>query len=624
MSRLLIAIIAVPLVLVLAAAILIPMLLDKEKILELAAQEVKKQTGATLSVSGNVDLTIFPTLGISLGEVSLDMPDEQQPSLQARGLDIAVQVLPLLSKNVAIDGISLDGVVIRMVSAPEPEPLDTSSMSDEELQAFYARRQAAREEAGKASGAESALAVPLALNVQQLSITDSRLEMTELGGETTVIELLRLEGRDLNLEGRAMPLEADIRLPGDTPMEIDLKGSVVVNPQTQIVGLETLDVEIRGAVADTLTLKTSGELDLGRQVADLKLNAEIGETRAEGQLRYASFESPQIDTQLRMNLFNPAIFAIAGPEAAATESGSDSDSAEPDDIPLPLDAIRVMDTRASLSIDQLVFEPHVVHQLEAKLRVADGNAQLSKVSGQVHGGTLAMTAKLNAKQSLARLSTQGGLTGVDFAQALEAAGSEPVLTGRADLNWKLQGKGNSSNALTQSIAGPIELVAHDAVLIDMGIEQMMCEAVALVNQESLSAQFPENSAFEALSIDIMLGEGKASLAPLRAQLGSISLNGTGAMDLSSQQFDTRFAARLSAGLGELDPACRVNDRITAIDWPVNCKGSVTGEPGDWCSVDSGEIIEDLATQEVKRKASKEVEKKFGKEAGDLLKGLLGN
>jgi uncharacterized protein involved in outer membrane biogenesis len=532
--------------------------------------------------------------------------------------------MPLLSREVAIDGISLDGVVIKMVTEPDPEPLDTSKMSDEELKAFYAKRKAAREEARKSGGTDSALAVPLALNVQKLTVSDSRLELTEAGGETTVIELLRLEGRDLNLAGRAMPLEAEIRLPGEELMEITLTGSAVVNPETQIVGLESLDVEVRGALPDTITLKTSGELDIGRQVADLNLHAEIGETRAEGQLRYAKFESPQIDTQLQMNLFNPALFAIAGPEAAAAESGGDKDTDEPDDIPLPLDAIRVMDTRANLSIDKLVFEPHVVHNLKAKLRVINGNVQLPKVTGQIHSGELDMKGSLIARHAIARLNSQGSLKGVDIAQVLAAVESEPVLTGSADLNWKLHGRGNSSNALTQSMTGPIKLVAHDAVLVDMGVEQMICEAVALVNQESLSATFPNSSAFQALAIDIKLGEGKANLAPLRAQLGAINLKGTGALDLSSQEFDTRFTARLSTGMEQMDPACRVNDRITSIDWPVNCRGNITGEPGEWCAVDSGDIIEDLATQEVKRKATKEIERKLGKEAGDVLKGLFGN
>ena len=95
------------------------------------------------------------------------------------------------------------------------------------------------------------------------------------------------------------------------------------------------------------------------------------------------------------------------------------------------------------------------------------------------------------------------------------------------------------------------------------------------------------------------------------------------MDIDSLDFNTTFTAKLSPGLKKLDPACRVNERITAIDWPVNCRGNANGDPADWCGVDSEQIIQDMAGNELKRKAEKEVEDRFGEEAGDLLKGLLG-
>ncbi len=139
---------------------------------------------------------------------------------------------------------------------------------------------------------------------------------------------------------------------------------------------------------------------------------------------------------------------------------------------------------------------------------------------------------------------------------------------------------------------------------------------------SLAADFPNSSAFEELSVKINLGKGKAKLQPLKAKFPDIRLSGKGTLDIVTMDFDTNFAAKLSPGLAKLDPACRVNDSITAIEWPVSCKGNVTGEPGDWCSVDTADIIEDLAGNELKRKAQKEVEKKYGEQAGSLLRGLL--
>ena len=46
----------------------------------------------------------------------------------------------------------------------------------------------------------------------------------------------------------------------------------------------------------------------------------------------------------------------------------------------------------------------------------------------------------------------------------------------------------------------------------------------------------------------------------------------------------------------------------AIDWPVDCKGNIDGEPAKWCRVDTKEIVEDLGENEVRRK----LEKKAGK------------
>ena len=328
----------------------------------MAAVKVQQQTGATLEVAGDADLSIFPTLGLNLGQVALEMPGEEASSLSARSLQIGVRLLPLLSKQVEIETIYLDGVAIRMVSEPAPPPVDTSKFNDEQLSRFYQEREAAIAAAGEAASANNVLAVPLALEVDHLKISDSRLELSEAGGETQVIDIASVDMRGLNLEGRPVPVKAALSLAGDDPIALDLGGSVLVNQATQVLNLENLDVKVSGALAVPVSLKLSGQVDINRQVADLNLVAKIQDTRAEGQLRYASFESPQIDTQLHLNQFTPALLALAGPEAAATQA-NETEQAEDEDVPLPLDAIRVMDTRANLTIDQVVCQNHGISSL---------------------------------------------------------------------------------------------------------------------------------------------------------------------------------------------------------------------------------------------------------------------
>ena len=85
------------------------------------------------------------------------------------GLDAA-----LISGTVEIDRLAVDGLYARMVSAPEAERVDTSGMNDRELDAFYAARREMPDQAASSAGA--ALALPLALNVGELLLSDARFE----------------------------------------------------------------------------------------------------------------------------------------------------------------------------------------------------------------------------------------------------------------------------------------------------------------------------------------------------------------------------------------------------------------------------------------------------------------
>jgi uncharacterized protein involved in outer membrane biogenesis len=223
-----------------------------------------------------------------------------------------------------------------------------------------------------------------------------------------------------------------------------------------------------------------------------------------------------------------------------------------------------------------------------------------------------MTASFNARLSSAKLDTRGGLTGLDVATALAALESEPAMTGKASLDWTLRGGGDTVNELVRSLAGPIKLTTRQIVLKELALEKMFCQAVALANQEALQTEFPGDSAVTDLSADVRLAEGQARLNPLRIDLNGVSLRGKGSIDLLSREFKANFNARISPALGELDPACRIDERYTEIEWPVRCKGSTQGDPGDWCAVDTGDILEQLAKGEAKRKIEKEAGKLLDK------------
>lgn len=612
MRRTLLYLIVVPILLIIAAALLIPLLVDEDQLLELAVDTLQERTGAQLTVAGEASLDIFPGIALKMTEAELALPGEGQPDLSARSLAIGVKLWPLLSGNLEIEDLALEGLLVNIPPAPRQPSIDTSEMSDAELDAYYAARREALKEAGNDGGAT--LALPLALEVKELSVTGSRVVLLASGnGRPTVIDIRSLEASDLNLDGRPVPLALSLSLPGDNgdePIELELETRFTLDSDSQQLQLSALEATLAGATGEVIHLGAEGSANLQRMAADLELALEIGPARGEGTLRYASFESPQIDASLHFNQLSPALLALAGTETADDDTaGEDEDGG---DEPLPLNALRNIDTRAALQVDKALIDGHEIHDLQARLRAVDGVINIRRFSGRVHGGTLELTATLDAKHNRAGLETRGKLEGVDLPQLLAALEADPVATGQVSLDWELGGNGSTPNQLRDSLEGPIGLHTADLVLKEVGVERMFCGAVALVNRESLAAELSRDSAFEALTADLQLAEGKARLAPLRAELKYIALAGTGEVDLSSLAFDADFAARLDPGLAELDPACRVNERYTAIDWPLECKGQLDGDPGEWCSVDSGEIIEDLTRNEVERKVQEKAGKLFDK------------
>jgi uncharacterized protein involved in outer membrane biogenesis len=606
--------------LVIAAALLIPMLVNEQELIELAARKVESQSGVKIAVTGDASLSLFPKVALTTSGVTVQMPDNGA-RIEANYLQAGVALLPLLRSSVEMDSITVDGVTITTVAedaeAARVAELDTSNLSPAELDAFYAAREQARE-AGAAQARLEAAAAPLALEVGELTLREVKLRTVDDNGELiSELEIRFFTALDLNTAGRPVPLSAQISLTGadaGPPIMVTLEGQARIDAEGGKSTLSDFNVVVEGATPDPVQLVANGTTAMNEQTANLDLSLKIGDLTGSGTVRYSGFESPMIDARLALTRLDPALLVLAGPEAAASaaenEGAGDAGSAE--DVPLPLHSLRMIDTRAQLSIDTVVLEGHKLKDVEATLRVVDGVATLKPVTATLHGGEIAFEAVLNGRYNTARVRTEGGVKGLDVAQAVAVMETPMAARGTADLTWSIQGSGRTTGDLTKSLNGPIDFTTADITLEGLAMEQMLCKGIALVIQESLVAEFPTDTRFEALAAKIQLADGVATLDPLTATLPAVSLSGTGALSLETQRLQASLRAQLSEKLGEMDPACRVNERYTDLRWPVECKGTLADDPASWCGVDTTEIVKDLAENEAKRKVKDEAGKLFKK------------
>ena len=77
-------------------------------------QQVKSNTGRTLTIGGSPSLTFYPGLGVSLPNIALSPPPGMDggPTIRADNVRVYVELMPLLSSRVVVQQLTLDRPVI--------------------------------------------------------------------------------------------------------------------------------------------------------------------------------------------------------------------------------------------------------------------------------------------------------------------------------------------------------------------------------------------------------------------------------------------------------------------------------------------------------------------------------
>ena len=102
--------------LIIAALIGVVLVVDPNQYKDQIASMVEKHTGRSLIISGDLELSVFPWIGLQTGYLELGNargfgPD---PFLKVQRAEIRVKLLPLLSRRVEVKRVVLDGLMVSL------------------------------------------------------------------------------------------------------------------------------------------------------------------------------------------------------------------------------------------------------------------------------------------------------------------------------------------------------------------------------------------------------------------------------------------------------------------------------------------------------------------------------
>lgn len=213
-----------------AIAIFLMATFDADRIKSEITRVVKEKKDRNLAIGGAVSLSLWPNVGVRLGNTTLSERGSDKPFAALEGVRIAVAPLPLLSKRLVVDEIQLIGIQASVVRGKDGtfnfDDLFTKDATDAEALRFDIA--GVRVKDGQISFRDEAAGRKI--DFSEVNLTTGRLGNAAQG-----------------------PLAATFRLTGDLPRmaaKVSAAGQYRYDLDQKQYALAGLDFKLQGDIAD--------------------------------------------------------------------------------------------------------------------------------------------------------------------------------------------------------------------------------------------------------------------------------------------------------------------------------------------------------------------------------------
>ncbi len=427
--------------LLVVAAIALPLLIDPNDFRDEISSLVEEQTGRKLQIDGELGFSVFPWLGMELGAMELSNAPGFGTGAFAgiERADLKIKLLPLLRKRVEIKTVVLHGLNVNLARDKSGKTNWDDLVSSQP------------EETPPEPAEEKSSATLDNLEISGVEIRNARLSWDDQqNGVRYAVRNLNLETGAL-LPGQPFPLELEMDAEANQPAlnaHLKFTSHITFDPERENYLLDTPRIMLNakggiipGGDIDLTFDASSISANLKQQLAQLKgLNLYAAGARLTGQAEINQLLDKQsIDGAIKLVLEKPEqLQQFLGQEPPPVKLEALQDS-------------RLTTTfNADLGTQQLKMGDLKLQMLETELKAAVTGQQI--VDKPQFNGTLSLE-RLNLRQLLEKLAVelpvtadpavlQGVAMNLDFTATTENAGirklditlDDTTLTGTAGVN----------------------------------------------------------------------------------------------------------------------------------------------------------------------------------------------
>ena len=218
------------------------------------------------------------------------------------------------------------------------------------------------------------------------------------------------------------------------------------------------------------------------------------------------------------------------------------------------------------------------------------------------GGELTSEANIENGSDERRISSRGAIDKALASDVLTVLGSSIIPSGYVDLNWDIVAVRANNSLAPAEVFGEATLKGIDLGLSQINLELQLCNAYNRASGQPITSSVNTSTPIRSLDAIYNLDGYRTDITDLELAIPGLIVTGVASIDRSNQDFDAKLKAIIGEGFGEQIPRCNIDKRLSAIEWPVRCRGNlVEDDPRTWCSVELESLLRRGLESELRRR-----------------------
>ncbi|MDD2388660.1 MAG: AsmA family protein [Desulfobacterales bacterium] len=579
-------------VIVLAALIFIPKLVDMEQYRPRIEQQVAKAIGRPFSLGKDLQLSLFPWAGISFTDLSIGSPPDfrEKNFMTVKSFEARVKLIPLLFRDIQVKRFVLKGpqIVLETLAdgrvnwefKPEKEPVVVPEVPKGPSPAkkggggFSIKSLAV----GEFSISGGSLLWVDHGKKQQKEITDIRLDLEDVSFDRPIRLILSamIAQVPVSLQGTIGPVGKDIgknALPVEITVQaaeqihMNVSGTVsdwVDSPRYDLkIDLASFSPRrLMGAVFPErpFPVKTSAPdvLDRVSLKAELKGDTQkvdltsavaiLDDSRFEFDLRVKNFAKPDLTFDVKLDKIDvdrylpPPVVPGKAKEGRAPQSPSVSGEKKMDYSPL-----RRMALNGAVSIGELKAVNARLAQVKLKADAKDGIIRLGSLSFDLYQGHIEGSAGINVQKDIPGTHVELTANQIQVGPLLGDVMQLDVLEGAMEAKVAIDASGDAPESIKRTLNGNGNIRFLDGAVKGIDLAGMVRNAQAAFGLAEKPEEKPRTD-FSEIEVPFDISNGRVHTANARLMSPVIRITAMGDADLVKEVLDFRVEPKFVATL----------------------------------------------------------------------------